>query len=570
MTDQINRKLEAALFILISLIGIALKIYFTLDASDGDFQKLRFSDELAYYLPAANEIISHGGSFFLNERSLWNGPLNPLWIAALRADVLVIKIANIILVMLAGVMVWRLLRRRSQATALFALLIWNIYPPLIDFTPTLLTEPPCIFLFTLGLFLFESRRPLFAGLSFGLASLVRPTTQLLPLFLFAVGYFSKDRQVRKELIQVALGLLIVITPYILKNYFLWGRPTIANGFGAVLQLGTNLRTYGDEPIYYGLDFDTQRYTKEYTHLDSEGDKRLVAAAVGYSKKHPLAITELMFIKPFRLFLGSTRHYFFPYNGFESFWEFEKNSWRIFMVLGELLITPFIVILGFFGMISANPNQSNRLKITLILYFAAIHALAFPIPRMALPLFPIFLTAAFDAKKLAKWLAISITTFVVAFLAFSSRNHLLHEYAPSYPDYFEHHQSVNLSAPLQVQGMSYVENTLTVTGPDPFLAFSSSIDTDRNQLVLLEIEVLTPPKRNKKPIWGQFFWTRDDKFDENSSAPFLFRATPGVARYALSVTGNPNWNKGSIKAVRLDFGERVRGLAVKLKQLEIVR
>lgn len=564
-----TKRIELSFVVLFLALGALLKIWFVLDATEGDFGGVRFPDEITYYIPAAHEISEQGLGYFLTERSLWNGPINPLWIYLLRGDSSFVISANILLVALAGLLVWAMLRERSKSTALSALFLWNIYPPLIDFGPTLLTEPPYVFLLTLGAFLFFRERAFGCGLIWGAATLVRPTTQLLPVLLILAALAPYFRASRARLLKVAIGILIVITPYILKNYFVFGRPTIANGFGAVFQLGTNLRTYGDEPIYYGIDFDTQRHTKEYTHLDSEGDKRLTQAAIEYVAKHPFASVWLAAIKPFKLLLGHTRHYFFPYNGLEAFLEYEADLARIWMTFGALVLTPFITLIGLIGIFRR--IKAQPLAALLVLYFLALHTVVFPIPRMALPLFSFLLLGAAATTKAERiWGSAAAAVFILL-VSFGMRGKLAHEYCSSYASYFEDRFKIDTSKSIGTQDVEEVNGVFKVVGKDPFVVFKADATTDRNQLVLIELEVLNPPKRQQKYSWGQVFWSDGSDFSEERSVPFLFRLKPGVARYRVSVTFNPNWLAvPRVKTIRVDFGERVRGLEVKLKVAEIVR
>lgn len=574
-----SKRLELTFVALLLCVGALLKIWFVLDVTEGDFGKVRFSDEATYYLPAAREIAAQGISYFLTERSLWNGPLNPLWIYALGQNAALVKAANILLLSISGLFIWGIIRNRSKVAALWALFIWGIYPPLIDFGPTLLTEPPYIFLISAAAFTFFKDRTFATGLLLGAATLVRPTTQLLPVFLVAAACLPRLR-FRREFLSVAAGMLILILPYIAKNYFLFGRATIANGFGAVFQLGTNLRTYGDEPIYSGIDFDTQRYTKEFTHLDSEGDRRLSSAAVQYIEKHPFDILKLMLVKPFKCFLGNAQFYFFPYNGIEAFVEYEANPWRIFFVLAGLLLTPLVTIIGSVYVAvcsySASKFDSNLARLSafsvvLVLYFAALHAVVFPIPRMALPLFPLLLIGFVSATpKIFNLGAITAIIFQLL-VAFGGRGHLNHEYNAAYPSYFEERTAADIGAPVAAGDVEIVDGVIKVVGKDPYVVYSIDAATDRNQLILIELSILSPPKRGQKHIWGQVFWSDSDKFLESRSTPFLFRTTPGEARYRVSVTFNPAWLSTSvIRNLRVDLGERVKGLSIKVQRLEIAR
>ena len=112
----------------------------------------------------------------------------------------------------------------------------------------------------------------------------------------------------------------------LWNFSQFGKAGLANGLGAVLYLGGDLRRNGDEPVYSGVDFDTFRITTPYTHLDTEGDARLVAVAKDRMLQHPLATGALFIRKGARYLLGSFHGYFWPYNGLVGKLEHDP-SWR---------------------------------------------------------------------------------------------------------------------------------------------------------------------------------------------------------------------------------------------------
>jgi hypothetical protein len=101
-----------------------------------------YPDESNYYLPAAQMLRDLGLGFFLSPRSLWNGPLNPLWIALFQGHVPLVKFVNVLLFSIASAFLaggvgvsfgWR----RASLVALGLL----VFPPTYQLVPTLLTEP---------------------------------------------------------------------------------------------------------------------------------------------------------------------------------------------------------------------------------------------------------------------------------------------------------------------------------------------------------------------------------------------------------------------------------------------
>ncbi len=105
--ENIARASIADLFIVASVMAVAVLGMITYQSAraGGAFSALLSSDEKSYYLPGAEAILSEGLGWFLTPRSLWNGPVNPLWIAAFGANPLTVKIANLGLFALSGLAV---------------------------------------------------------------------------------------------------------------------------------------------------------------------------------------------------------------------------------------------------------------------------------------------------------------------------------------------------------------------------------------------------------------------------------------------------------------------------------
>jgi len=369
----------------------------------GDLSFLLYPDERNYYYAGAELLGEHGWRYFLLERSLWNAPLNIVWVWVWGQQVEIIRYANLVLIGFSGLMLWEIARQISgRAAAYFALCIFLFHVPILRYSGTLLSEPLFIFLLVLSLRLlvFPGRYSGVAcGLTLGLATLTRPTPWLIPLWLvlllcfFLLPYLKVSSETKSYLtrvtFKVCLGFLIVVSPYLLKNYLVFDRLEIATGSGAVLYLGTDLRTDGDEPIYSGRKFDTNKITAPHTHLSIEGDRRLKEAALEQIKEKPLEVFLLTLRKPFRYLFGSTNSYFFPEINLVSFVQSQGVLAGMTRLYNLGLLT-FAVVFGIVGLcLPGSPVALRFLSLAIISYFCAVHAVLFPIPRLALPLYPIF-------------------------------------------------------------------------------------------------------------------------------------------------------------------------------------
>jgi len=395
-SDAISLGLIFSFFI---LIGIA----FQYRVLSGDLSVLLYPDEINYYFSGAGFFSEHGWRYFLMERSLWNAPLNIVWVWLWDQQIEVIRFANLALVGLSGLMLWGIARRMSgRATAYLTLGLFLLHIPVLRYSGTLLSEPLFIFLLISSLWLSMSTRSYAGyapGLVLGLATLTRPTPWLIPVWLvvllliFRLPSFKLGSEAKILLTQttlkVCLGFLVVVSPYLLKNYLVFEKLGIATGSGAVLYLGTDLRTDGDEPVYSGRKFDTHKITAPYTHLSIEGDRRLKEAAIKQIKEQPLETFLLTLRKPFRYLFGSTNSYFFPETGFVSFVRSQGVLAGMARLYNLGLLT-FAVVFGIVGLcLPGSPVVLRFLSLGIISYFCAVHAVLFPIPRLALPLYPIF-------------------------------------------------------------------------------------------------------------------------------------------------------------------------------------
>lgn len=571
----------AAWALVLCLVGAALKLGVAWYTLDGDLHRLVFSDEGAYYLAAAQEVNRSGWAFFSTPRVLWNGPLNPLWIWALGMQIPLIKICNVLLVSLCGWLLWDTTRRHvHQRAAWLALAAYTFHAPLFVFAPTLLTEPLFVSLVVVALWLIPKSptngwQDLPAALVLGLATLVRPTTQLLPLaLLLAAGvsfFLPAFRPSARRCIGVAFGMMLVIGPYVVRNGLLFGTWGIANGFGAVLYLGSDLRTSGDEPVYAGRDFDTYRYTQDVTHLDSAGDARLKAAALSHIARRPARVASLWLLKPLRYLLGSVNHYFFPAYDLPTFIAHEAPL-RIMLVLGELLTTVFVVTFGLWSLVLERHRSFLWLcSLILIGYFTALHTVAFAIPRLALPLFPLLALWAVAIKPQRAWIPLVTALAILGGIGFSGRFQLPNVVTEEYASYFDATAPINLPVPSAVHDIqSSSAGLLTVTGVDPFVVYQHlTLTAAPLQTLLVKVTTVGSPV-GTAAVDGQLFWSDPEgTFAEERSVRFYLSALPGTRWYRVTTGLHPRW-RGPIDALRFDLGDGGRKGEFRIEQALLVQ
>lgn len=104
-----------------------------------------------------------------------------------------------------------------------------------------------------------------AGLGWGLSTLVRPMTLLLPLFVF-IAVFARFRFSLKPALQwtgcFALGMFLVVSPYTLRNYILTKRIIPVNAEGGINFWAATVKQPPNDPNYIRWENIWYRYGLE--------------------------------------------------------------------------------------------------------------------------------------------------------------------------------------------------------------------------------------------------------------------------------------------------------------------
>jgi 4-amino-4-deoxy-L-arabinose transferase-like glycosyltransferase len=568
-----------------------LKIAYTDWLTEGQFSRLVFSDESSYYLPAAQGIIDQGFSWFLEPRSLWTGPLNPLWIAAFGANIIAVKLANVALWVGSGLLLFAIARHLfGRRAGILTVVFYSVSLPFFVFTPTLLTEPVFTPLLLLWIWLFlvsTSRGGSFvlytlSGLVLGLAALTRSAAQFLALFLVAIVVMiaiinrvkqRSDLDIRilwRSTLLILLGVIIVVVPYTVKNLVALDRPVIANGIGAVLYLGSDLRKNGDEPIYSNMNFDTFEITTPYAHFDTEGDTLLMNAALAEFRQHPVDVVLLQVPKGFRLLFGSADHYFWPYPDAISY--VDAIGSRAVFNLWDMAFSAFLVIFGVIGMLVVPMTPVPRVVlIGTVAYFAILHTALFPIPRMVMPILPILaiFAASYFSQPTKRFAFVGVLGVLAVVSVISFRARLVPEYGVSerYVGYFDNVTVAGVGDPVVTNSLATHPDGLESNGQDPYLVYDvADFDALVNQIVFIDMRAEAPPRGPEEGL-GQVFWSADgEPFSAERSADFTIRFGAHDI-YAISPSFGRPWD-GRISQLRIDFPEDVNGARYEIIRVQV--
>ncbi len=229
---------------------------------------------------------------------------------ALGTSTLTVGLLNLASAVLAGWLTYDLARRLfgSELSGRIALLLLALYPNSILYVPLALTEVFYTALLLAGCWLLIARkgaaRLVFAGLVFGIATLVKAQTLVVIPLICLIGLLRDGQVVRRTPGVIARGAFIiavaalVVAPWTIRNHSVMGAwiPVSTNG-GITLLTGNNDSARGgftpDDRLVKALDARTGLNEMEY---DAE------ASRIGkeWIKAHPAQFLKLMPMKLLRL------------------------------------------------------------------------------------------------------------------------------------------------------------------------------------------------------------------------------------------------------------------------------
>ena len=373
-------------------------------------------DEKNYYVLLADGVAEHGAEFLKDERMLRSPPLPWLWLFLWHRNIVLTRFANIALVILGSYLIAAIARSRwGDRAGVAAFVLCACGYQVVLYAGTVLTEPlalffSCLLLWAMDHLARSATQPktgtfravgyaALAGIACGLAALSRTSLQLLPLAVVGLWLLSRlagrrSRQSAPDLRIWHVGLILlcdvaIVGPVIAWNYKTLGVARIANGFGAVMYLGSDLRTNGDEPAFCGMQFQTHLVTGQYDHLQTRGDELLMKAAMENIRRHPFRWLELCAPKIGRVAIGGPGYHFMPGSSYRTKARLVGGAETAIVFAWWTVAGTVVAVFGVAGLARMWRQQpAAALAATAITaYLVALHMISFSMPRFGLPFYP---------------------------------------------------------------------------------------------------------------------------------------------------------------------------------------
>ncbi len=315
------------------------------------------------------------------------------------------RLAQVLLGATLAPMTWALARRLGfgERAACWAAIAIAVFPLLIVYPLALASENLFVPLLTLAMVLIlrageeeQARDHLLAGLVFGLAALTRSiVTAFVPLAALWTWWGSGDRRrgFRNGAILIACFLLVT-GPWAVRNTILHGRPTwVETTLGYNMYLGYHPQSTGT--FQYGISLDLLPILD-----DGERHARGMEAFWRFVRADPGRVPYLMLRKAGYLWgLDKRALVFFYGNGFLGRWPAGLLGLVLFLACVPLVV---LAPAASCGLVCGRMNRGKWLVVSLLAYYAGVHALIMAASRFHVPLLPVIAALAAYAFVERPW------------------------------------------------------------------------------------------------------------------------------------------------------------------------
>jgi 4-amino-4-deoxy-L-arabinose transferase-like glycosyltransferase len=359
------------------------------------------SDYLWYEKFAIN--IANGRGYSVNGVPTGYWPIGyPGFLGALfylfGPSVFIGKLANIVLYVGTILLTYKLSKDlfHCEPAARVTLCILSFYPNHIAYTALLSSEILFVFLVALSAVLFVSAGErvgllLLCGLSWGLATLTKPQALLLP-FIFLFMFSRTMRSGLKGCIVIYVALILTILPWMVRNYFVMGTPTLANTAGIDLFDGNNPYATGVHNFNVNMnellgDLKTIPLENVFDGKEVARDVRAREVAIDYIHHNPGRVIALLPRKFVGLFRADIEGVYFSLGLLEP----RGLSHRLVAFCARAAQLYYAVMLVLFlssvPMIIGGGNRPQLIGFAVVLYFTALYLVFFGNYRYHFPMMP---------------------------------------------------------------------------------------------------------------------------------------------------------------------------------------
>jgi hypothetical protein len=315
--------------------------------------------------------------------------------AILGHHVALVKLFQALLDTLSALLIYLLLACHPERTRVFGAALWCFCPSAIFYSSLLLSET--VFTFLLVVFAWMLLREqqngtsssVVLGAAAGVLTLIKPTAGLFLLFLLVL--LPRIKMSPGRIFPVLITFLLVLTPWLVRNYLVFGHAALSSNGGINLMIGNNPTTTGA----YKNSFDPSLLRD--TKGEFEADRAALGEAANYIVSNPATSVWNALKKTGRLVESEGALLILTFHDEPEDTSSSYRSKYASLPLGLTLLTNlfyFILVLaGIFGFLSSERNQLWWISLAAFASWIIIHATFFGGGRFHFPLMPFLVVFA---------------------------------------------------------------------------------------------------------------------------------------------------------------------------------
>ena len=374
--------------LLVLILGLLLRVLFISFHDRPLFSDEKEYDQLAYNL-ATKAIYSYDSA-----PTAYRAVGYPVVVGCIYYifghHIILVRLLQALLDALISFFIYLLLAGRSPRIRLYGAALWALFVPAVFYSSLLLSETIFTFLFVVSAWMLTRNNSASywklaaLGAVLGVLTLIKPTVIVFVLLLSFL--LPQLRLPFKRIYPVVLAFLLVLAPWLIRNYFVFGEIALSSNGGVNLMIGNNASSTGA----YKYTVDAIIFHDSKGEFDVDHKARRYAAS--YIVSNPIATAINAARKTARLFESEGALLVLTFHEDPDNASTRYGTKYASLPLFWILVTNFsyfvIVLAAIFGFLSAERNKLWWIVLATFTSWIIVHAVFFGGGRFHFPLMPL--------------------------------------------------------------------------------------------------------------------------------------------------------------------------------------
>jgi 4-amino-4-deoxy-L-arabinose transferase-like glycosyltransferase len=314
-------------------------------------------------------------------------------------QIIVMKLLQALADVMISFFVYLLLAGHPERTRVLGAALWAFFVPAVFYSNLLLSETVFTFLFVLIAWILSRKyvgstwQAVVLGALIGILTLIKPT---IVIFVLMLPLLMRQFEIPlRKLYPMAIALVLVLSPWLVRNYLVFGEFALSSNGGVNLMIGNNAEATG------AYKYPADQINSGGSKGEFEADHEALRAAAAYIVGNPATTVMNAAKKMGRLFESEGGLLVMTFHDAPEDSSTRYGAKYASLPLPWIILTNicyFIIMLtAIFGLLSAEKGRLWWIVMSALVSWLIVHAVFFGGGRFHFPLMP--LLAAYAAQCL---------------------------------------------------------------------------------------------------------------------------------------------------------------------------